>query len=71
MKPETTSSSEAACRVVGKGAEFVSKQGHLSSPVISAESEGVQGIHSQVVTIPPGIRAEGANMMVTNRPSMF
>jgi hypothetical protein len=51
MKPETTSSSEVACRVVGNGAEFVSKQGHLSSPVMFAESQGVQGIHLQVVTI--------------------
>jgi uncharacterized RmlC-like cupin family protein len=58
MKLEITDRRKATCRVVGKGAEFVSKQGHLSSPGISAESVGAQGIHLQVVTIPPGVRAK-------------
>jgi uncharacterized RmlC-like cupin family protein len=47
-------SSEPTCRVVGPGTEFKSKQGHLSAPGITAESVGAQGIHLQIVTIPPG-----------------
>jgi uncharacterized RmlC-like cupin family protein len=58
MKLETSHSSKATCRVVGLGAQFVSKQGHLSSPGISAESVGAHAIHLQVVTIPPGVRAK-------------
>jgi uncharacterized RmlC-like cupin family protein len=58
MKLEITSGRKGTCRVVGQGAGFVSKQGHLSSPGISAESVGAQGIHLQVVTIPPGVRAK-------------
>lgn len=58
MKLETSHSSKATCRVVGQGAQFVSKQGHLSSHGISAESVGAQAIHLQVVTIPPGVRAK-------------
>ena len=51
-------SSEPTCRVVGPGTEFKSKQGHLSAPGITAESVGAQGIHLQIVTIPPGGRAK-------------
>jgi len=58
MKAETSDSSKATCRVVGKGAEFVSKQGHLSAPGISAESVGALRIHLQIVTIPPGVRGK-------------
>src|SRR5262245_32198531 len=58
MKLETSHSSRATCQVVGQGAQFVSKQGHLSSHGISAESVGAQAIHLQVVTIPPGVRAK-------------
>ena len=58
MKLETSHSSKATCRVVGQGAQFVSKQGHLSSHGTSAESVGAQAIHLQVVTIPPGVRAK-------------
>jgi uncharacterized RmlC-like cupin family protein len=50
--------SEPTCRVVGPGTEFESKQGHLSAPGITAESVGAQGIHLQIVTIPPGGRAK-------------
>ena len=50
--------SEPTCRVVGPGPEFKSKQGHLSAPGITAESVGAQGIHLQIVTIPPGGRAK-------------
>ena len=46
------------CRVVGAGAEFKGKNGHLYAPGISAESAGAQRIHLQIVRIPPGGRAK-------------
>ena len=42
------------CRVVRAEAEFVTKQGHLCAPAISAQSVGAQKIHLQIVRIPPG-----------------
>jgi uncharacterized RmlC-like cupin family protein len=45
------------CRVVRAGAEFVSKQGHLLAPGISAQSVGARRIHLQIATIPPSARA--------------
>ncbi len=45
------------CRLVRAGAEHVGKQGLLYAVGISAESVGAQGIHLQLVTIPPGGRA--------------
>lgn len=58
MKQKTTYGSKTTCRVVGPGAEFIGKQALLYAPGISAESVGAQGIHLQVVTIPPGGRAK-------------
>src|SRR5258708_20372477 len=46
------------CLVVRPGAEFVGKQALFYAPGISAESVDAQGIHLQVVTIPPGGRAK-------------
>src|ERR1700732_712352 len=46
------------CRVVGVGVEFIGKQALAYAPGISAESVGAQGIHLQIVTIPPGRRAK-------------
>jgi uncharacterized RmlC-like cupin family protein len=42
------------CRVVGAGAEFTGKNGHMYAPGISAQSVGAQKIHLQIVRIPPG-----------------
>lgn len=51
-----------ACRLVRAGdpvhAPFQGKQGLLYAPGISAETAGAQGIHLQIVTIPPGGRAK-------------
>src|SRR6266481_5185067 len=58
MKVESAYSSKVTCRVVGPGPEIVSKQGHLSSTGISAESLGAQRIHLQVVIIPPAVRTK-------------
>jgi uncharacterized RmlC-like cupin family protein len=46
------------CRTVHAGADFLGKQGLTYSPGVSAESVGAQGIHLQIVTIPPGGRAK-------------
>ena len=46
------------CRVVGAGAEFTGKNGHVYAPGISAHSVGAQAIHLQIVKIPPGGRAK-------------
>ena len=50
--------SRPTCRVVGVGVEFIGKQALAYAPGISAESVGAQGIHLQIVTIPPGRRAK-------------
>jgi uncharacterized RmlC-like cupin family protein len=50
--------SRPTCRVVGAGGEFIGKQALLYRPGISAETVGAQGIHLQIVTIPPGGRAK-------------
>jgi uncharacterized RmlC-like cupin family protein len=47
-----------ACRLVQAGAEFVGKQGLVYAAAISAETVNAQGIHMQIVRIPPGGRAK-------------
>ncbi len=54
--PET--STTPTCHVVRAGKEFIGKQGLLYTPGVSAESTGAQGIHLQIVTIPPLARAK-------------
>ena len=46
------------CRLLRAGATFTGKQGLAYNVGISAESAGSQGIHMQLVTIPPGGRAK-------------
>lgn len=46
------------CRVMRPGEAFTGKQALLYAPGISAESAGAQGLHLQMVTIPPGARAK-------------
>jgi uncharacterized RmlC-like cupin family protein len=48
----------AACRLVTAGEKFVGKQALQYNVGISAETVGAQGIHMQLVTIPPGARAK-------------
>jgi uncharacterized RmlC-like cupin family protein len=55
--PET-SVTDRTCRLVRAGEPFPGKQGLMYSPAISAEMVGSQGIHMQLVTIPPGGRAK-------------
>jgi uncharacterized RmlC-like cupin family protein len=49
---------QPACAVVRAGAPFVGKQGFSYAPAISAETVRAQGIHMQLLTIPPGGRAK-------------
>src|ERR1700722_7102459 len=60
MKPEATEclGNIPNCRVVRPSEKFVGKQALVYAPGISAESVGAQGIHLQIVTIPPGGRAK-------------
>jgi uncharacterized RmlC-like cupin family protein len=53
----TNRDSKPTCRVVAAQPEFTGRQALLYAPGISAESVGAQKIHLQVVTIPPGARA--------------
>lgn len=46
------------CRVVHAGTTFTGKQALSYTPGISAETAGAQGIHLQIVTIPPGGKAK-------------
>jgi uncharacterized RmlC-like cupin family protein len=45
------------CACLRAGEPFVGKQGFTYAPAISAETVGAQGIHLQMLTIPPGARA--------------
>ena len=54
----SVSGTMAGCRLVRAGAEFIGKQGLQYAVAISAESVGSQGIHMQMVTLPPGARAK-------------
>jgi uncharacterized RmlC-like cupin family protein len=54
---ESIDDAAPTCRVVGAGAEFIGKQGHLCAPGISAQSVGARRIHLQTVRLPPGGRS--------------
>ena len=47
----------ADCRVVKAQASFIGKQGLTYSPAISAETVGARGIHLQIATLPPELKA--------------
>jgi uncharacterized RmlC-like cupin family protein len=58
MSETTMSHAAPTCRVVRAEAEVTGKQGHLYARGISAQSAGAQGIHLQIVRMPPGGRAK-------------
>jgi uncharacterized RmlC-like cupin family protein len=45
------------CVTLRAGAPFVGKQGFNYAPAVSAESVGASAIHMQLLTVPPGARA--------------
>lgn len=55
LKRTTERTKDCACLRAGE--PFVGKQGFTYAPAISAETVGAQGIHLQMLTIPPGARA--------------
>ncbi len=63
-------SSHAACRLLQAGEQYTGKQGLQYAVGISAESVGAQGIHLQLVTIPPGGRAR-AHKHVTHETAIY
>ena len=58
MADTTMNHAAPTCRVVRAEAEVPGKQGHLYARGISAQSAGAQGIHLQLVRMPPGARAK-------------
>jgi uncharacterized RmlC-like cupin family protein len=52
------SSNKAVCHVLKAGEPFVGKQGLTYSPAVSAQTVDSQGLHMQLLTIPPGGRAK-------------
>jgi uncharacterized RmlC-like cupin family protein len=59
MEPVTeTPTDRSTCHVVRAAEPFQGKQGLMYRPAISAESVGAQGIHMQLLSIPPGGRAK-------------
>jgi uncharacterized RmlC-like cupin family protein len=57
MNNAATATAAQSCRLLQAGASFTGKQNLQYAVGISAESAGAQGIHMQLVTIPPGGRA--------------
>jgi len=45
------------CARLRAGEPFVGKQGFTYAPAVSAETVGARGIHLQLLTVPPGARA--------------
>jgi uncharacterized RmlC-like cupin family protein len=52
-----TPAGRAGCTVVRAREPYISKQGLSCAPAISAETVGASAIHMQLLTIPPGVRA--------------
>jgi uncharacterized RmlC-like cupin family protein len=59
-----------SCRLVQAGTPFIGKQNLVYAVGISAESVGAQGIHMQLVTIPPGARAK-AHKHATHETAIY
>ena len=70
MSTVKTESSSAECRLLQAGEAFTGKQGLQYNVGISAESVGAQGIHMQLVTIPPGGRAR-AHKHATHETAIY
>jgi len=52
-----TDAEPLTCVCLRAGEPFVGKQGFTYAPAVSAETAGAQRIHMQLLTIPPGARA--------------
>jgi uncharacterized RmlC-like cupin family protein len=70
MSTSISQSTPAACRLLQAGEKFIGKQGLQYAVGISAETVGAQGIHMQLVTIPPGGRAR-AHKHATHETAIY
>jgi uncharacterized RmlC-like cupin family protein len=70
MSVTTSQSTPAACSLMRAGEPFIGKQGLQYAVGVSAESVGSQGIHMQLVTIPPGGRAK-AHKHATHETAIY
>lgn len=70
MSTPTSPSLSAACHLLQAGETFTGKQGLQYAVGISAETVGAQGIHMQLVTIPPGGRAR-AHKHATHETAIY
>jgi uncharacterized RmlC-like cupin family protein len=70
MSTSVSQSSSAVCRLLQANKTFTGKQGLQYTVGISAESVGSQGIHMQLVTIPPGGRAH-AHKHATHETAIY
>jgi uncharacterized RmlC-like cupin family protein len=57
MSDTATSERPAACASLRAGEPFVGKQGFTYAAAISAQTVGASAIHMQLLTVPPGARA--------------
>ena len=70
MTIEAQTAALRACRLVQAGRPFLGKQNLEYAVGISAESVGAEGIHMQLVTIPPGGRAK-AHKHATHETAIY
>lgn len=70
MDVETNAAVIGTCRLVQAGVPFIGKQNLHYAVGISAESVGAQGIHMQLVTIPPSGRAK-AHKHATHETAIY
>ena len=68
--PGDATEAPAAARLVRGGERFTGKQGLDYAVGISSETAGAQGIHLQLVTIPPGARAK-AHKHATHETAIY
>jgi uncharacterized RmlC-like cupin family protein len=60
----------SACALIHGGTQITGKQGLDYTVGISAESTGAQGIHMQMLTMPPGARAK-AHKHATHETAIY
>jgi uncharacterized RmlC-like cupin family protein len=70
MSSQASTAAQSLCRLVQAGKPFIGKQNLEYAVGISAESVGAEGIHMQLVTIPPGGRAR-AHKHATHETAIY
>jgi uncharacterized RmlC-like cupin family protein len=70
MNPSSQQAAPPACCLLQAGESYIGKQGLQYAVAVSAETVGVQAIHMQLVTIPPGGRAR-AHKHATHETAIY